>query len=62
MLWINSNEVQSSLKPTKLNTLDKSVRTFGQYETQTMVTNHSTNATQLDFVDLEENATQTDKK
>ena len=55
-----SNEVQSSLKPTKLNTVDKSVGTFGQCETQTMVTNHSTNATQTDFVDLEENATQTE--
>ena len=55
-----SNEVQSSLKPTKLNTVDKSVGTFGQCETQTMVTNHSTNAMQTDFVDLEENATQTE--
>ena len=53
-----SNEAQSSLKLTKLNTVAKSVGTFGQCETQTMVTNHSTNATQTDFVDLEENATQ----
>ena len=53
-----SHEVQSSLKPTKLNTVDKSVGTFVQCKTQTMVTNHSTNATQMDFVDLEENATQ----
>ena len=55
-----SNEAQSSLKPTKLNTVAKSVGAFGQCETQTMVTNHSTNATQMDFVDLEENATQTE--
>ena len=55
-----SNEVQSSLKLTKLNTVDKSVGTFGQCETQTMVTNHSTNAMQTDFVDLEENTTQTE--
>ena len=55
-----SNEAQSSLKPTKLNTVDKNVGTFGQCETQTMVTNHSTNAMQTDFVDLEENATQTE--
>ena len=56
----HSNEAQSSLEPTKLNTVAKSVGTFGQSETQTMVTNHSTNATQMDFVDFEENATQTE--
>ena len=55
-----SNEAQSSLQRTKLNTVDKSVATFGQCETQTMVINHSTNATQTDFVDLEETATQTE--
>ena len=55
-----SNEAKSSLKRTKLNTVDKSVVTFTQCKTQTMVTNHSTNAMQTNFVDLEENATQTE--
>ena len=55
-----SNEAQTSLKPMKLNTEAKSVGTYGQCKTQTMVTNHSTNAIQMDFVDVEENATQTE--
>ena len=54
------NEVQNSLQWMKLNTVDTSVATYANCETQTMATNHFTNATQTDFVYLEQTATQTE--
>ena len=56
----NSNEVQKTLQQTKLNTQDKSVLTYANCKTQTMVTNHSTNAMQTDLVYLQQTSTQTE--
>ena len=56
----NSNEAQNSAQRLNLNTEDKSIATYANCETQTMVTNHSTNATQTDFVLLEQTGSQTE--
>ena len=58
----NSNEAQNSLQRTKFNAEDKSVATYANCEMQTMVPNHSTNATQTDFVYLQQTATQTERR
>ena len=57
----SSNEEQKSVEQTMFNTQDNSVLTYASCETQTIVTNHSTNATQTELPFLQPSSTQTDR-
>ena len=54
------NEEEQLLQQTTLNTQQNVFPTYASCETQTIVSNHSTNATQTDLVVLQPSATQTD--
>ena len=56
----DSNQAQHSAQWPNLNTEHKSIGTYANCETQTMEINHSTNATQTDFVLLQQTGSQTE--